>query len=50
MQNKSYKESETRRNERMQNLKRLRTQVVESKKVYNRKRDKDSLRKNKENI
>lgn len=46
----SYKESETRRNERMQNIKRLRTQIVESKKLYNRKRDKDSMRKNKEII
>lgn len=46
----SYKESETRRNERMQNIQRLRTQVVESKKLYNRKRDKDSMRKNKEII
>ena len=46
----SYKESETRRKERMQNIKRLRTQVVESKKKYNRKRYKDSMRKNKEII
>lgn len=46
----SYKESEIRRSERIQNIKRLRTQVVESKKVYNRKRNKDSLRKNKEII
>lgn len=46
----SYKESEARRNERMQNIKRLRTQVVESKKIYNRKRDKDSMRKNKETV
>lgn len=45
-----YKESEVRRAERMQNIKRLRTQVVESKKVYSRKRNKDSLRKNKEII
>ena len=46
----SYKESETRRNERMQNIKCLRTQVVESKKTYSRKRAKDSMRKNKEII
>ena len=43
-----YKESETRRKERMQNIKYLRTRVVESKKIYNRKKAKDALRKNKE--
>ena len=41
-----YKESETRRNERIQNIKRLRTQVVESKKIYNRNKVKQNLRKN----
>lgn len=46
----SYEESEKRRKERIQNIKRLRTQVVESKKIYSRKRDKDSMRKNKETI
>lgn len=43
MQN--YKESETRRKERIANIKYLRTRVVESKKVYNRKKIKNQLRK-----
>lgn len=37
------KESETRRKERIQNLGSLRTRVVESKKLYNRKKIKQAL-------
>lgn len=41
----TYKESETRRKERIQAIGSLRTRVVESKKTYNRKKIKDSIRK-----
>ena len=50
MQIKSYKESEKRRAERIQNLGSLRTRVVKSKKIYDRKKLKDLNFKNKENI
>ena len=39
----SYKESEKRRKERIQNAQFLRTRVVESKKLYNRKKLKNRL-------
>lgn len=41
----TYKESETRRKERIQSMGSLRTRVVESKKTYNRNKIKDSIRK-----
>ena len=39
-----YKESETRRKQRIENIKCLRTRVVESKKTYNRNKIKQELR------
>jgi hypothetical protein len=42
---KKYVESAQRRQERIANHARLSTKIVESKKVYNRKRDKQKLRK-----
>jgi hypothetical protein len=42
------KESKERRNERIQNSAFLRTRVVESKKKYNRKRDKAQMRRSME--
>ena len=42
------KESQARRKERVQNAAFLRTRVVESKKKYNRKRDKAQLRRSME--
>lgn len=50
MQINSYKESEKRRAERIQNLGSLKTRVVKSKKLYNRKKLKDLNFKNKEII
>ena len=42
------KESQARRKERVQNAAFLRTRVVESKKKYNRKRDKAQMRRDQE--
>ena len=39
-----YKESETRRKQRIEHIKCLRTRVVESKKTYNRNKIKQELR------
>lgn len=41
----TYKESEARRKERIANSQSLRTKVVESKKLYNRKKIKAEVRK-----
>ena len=41
-----YKESKTRRKERIANISCLRTKVIESKKLYNRNKVKQNLRKN----
>ena len=50
MQIKSYKESEKRRKARIENVQCLRTRIVESKKIYNRKKIKNADFKNKEII
>ena len=48
MKSIEQKESQARRKERIQNAAFLRTRVVESKKKYNRKRDKAQLRRSME--
>ena len=48
MQSFKIKESQERRKERIQNAASLRTRVVESKKKYNRKRDKAQMRRSME--
>ena len=48
MKSIEQKESQARRKERIQNAAFLRTRVIESKKKYNRKRDKAQMRRDQE--